>query len=164
MPPGSTPIVEPPASSAPRCASRSMPSAMPLTTVNPRDARSCPIRRAISADFGSDFRVPTIATERRTTVSPTAYKTSGGLGISLRSDGYSRSQYVRIRAGDCSTLSIICRAASRGVPGYTARQCTIVSGSERLSIIRYISPGIRAAIWPHTPLPAGDETSDSAIA
>ena len=55
----------PPASSAPRCASPSMPRASPLTTTSPAAASSRPSIRATDAPYGEHDRAPTTATAGR---------------------------------------------------------------------------------------------------
>ena len=87
-------MVLPPASSAPRCASASIPCARPLVTTTPRDASSAASRRAMRAPAGVARRLPTTATwgADSTPGSPRTNSTAGASGIAPSRSGISGSR------------------------------------------------------------------------
>src|SRR5919107_1652636 len=87
MPHPSTPIVGPPASTAPSWAAASTPNASPLTTHTPRSESADPRALAVSIPVAEAFRDPTSATETVSGTLPFTNTAGGGSGMLLSGPG-----------------------------------------------------------------------------
>ena len=91
-------MVLPPAFNAPKCAKRSMPLAIPLTTVTLFLAAVSPILMAVVLPYSLHLREPTTARflPESNLTSPIQYNASGGSEIFFRSSGYALSSFFII--------------------------------------------------------------------
>ena len=116
----------PPASSAPRCASPSMPRAIPLTTTSPAAASSRASERATERPYDEHARAPTTATARleRSSSLPRPRRKScgGGSWIAASRLGYagSRRRMQRISVSRDSSPGIRYESASATCAGSTS--------------------------------------------
>ncbi len=155
MPLPSTATGVPPASTVARCAAPSMPSARPLTTVTPWEARAAPIDSAACRPYGVQRRDPTTATERafKAWGSPRTKRQAGGSYSSDSRGGYDACPAARRCTPIRSRTPRRSRARSAGSRSASVLDARLRAGGSDRSARRALPASRMSLERPRVPSP-----------